>query len=272
MLAFSLPLWDLAQFASESDLYSYILLIPFISAYFIWEKWKQLPTVSAPDRLPAIGYALGALVALGGYAFARHQRTFLTEDEYLALMMTAFVLCFVGGCCWVLGRERIRALAFPIGLLVFLIPMPTALLDGVETFLQHGSAIAAAGFFHLAFADFARDGLVFALPTITIQVAPECSGIHSTLVLLITSVVAGQMFLRSPWKRTFLVLVVLPLALLRNGFRVFVLGELCTHVGPEMIDSPIHHRGGPIFFVLSLIPFFLLLLWLRKTDRKPPQS
>jgi exosortase/archaeosortase family protein len=60
---------------------------------------------------------------------------------------------------------------------------------------------------------------------------------------------------------------VIPLALLRNGFRVFVLGELCTHIGPQMIDTPIHHQGGPLFFALSLIPFFLLLVWLRKSER-----
>jgi exosortase/archaeosortase family protein len=61
---------------------------------------------------------------------------------------------------------------------------------------------------------------------------------------------------------------VFPLALLRNGFRVFTIGELCVHIGPDMINSPIHRRGGPLFFVLSLIPFFLLLLLLLKYDRR----
>ena len=34
-----------------------------------------------------------------------------------------------------------------------------------------------------------------------------------------------------------------------------------------MIDSTIHHRGGPFFFALSLIPQFLLLWWLRRQER-----
>ena len=114
---------------------------------------------------------------------------------------------------------------------------------------------------------FLRDGLEFRLPDITLQVAPECSGIHSTWVLFITSLVAGQMILRRPWSRVLLCLVVLPLALLRNGFRVFVIGELCVHLGPRMIDSPIHHRGGPLFFALSLVPFFLWLYFLRQRER-----
>jgi exosortase/archaeosortase family protein len=55
---------------------------------------------------------------------------------------------------------------------------------------------------------------------------------------------------------------------LRNGFRIFTIGELCVHIGPEMIDSPIHHKGGPLFFALSLIPFFILLTWLHRSERR----
>jgi exosortase/archaeosortase family protein len=115
-----------------------------------------------------------------------------------------------------------------------------------------------------------RDDLLFRLPGISLKVAAECSGIHSTLILFITSLLAGQVVLRQPWRRAALCLAVLPLALLRNGFRVFVLGQLCIHVSPRMIDSPIHHHGGPLFFVLSLVPFFLLLYYLRKTERTDP--
>jgi exosortase C (VPDSG-CTERM-specific) len=267
LLAFSVPLYELARFAAASDLYSYILLIPFVSGYLVWVQRGKLPPWSVPSRLPAAVFSLGGLAALAGYALAKHVDFRLTDADFLALMMTAFVLFFAGGGCWFLGREIMRTIAFPIGFLGFLVPMPTFLLDGIESFLQQGSALAAAGFFQLVGATFLREGLVFRLPAITLQVAPECSGIHSSLVLFITSSVAGYLFLRSPWKRAVLILAVIPLALLRNGFRVFVIGELCTHVGPEMINSPIHHRGGPLFFALSLIPFFLLLFFLRKSER-----
>ena len=267
VLAFSVPLYQLVRFAASSELYSYILLIPLVSGYLAWLQRGKLPACSGPARLPAAIFFFGGLVALAGYALACHSGGQLKLDNFLALMTTAFFLFFVAGCCWFLGKERIRALSFPIGFLVFLVPLPTFFLDGIEAFLQQGSALATEGFFRLAGATFFREGLIFHLPTITLLVAPECSGIHSSLVLLITSLVAGQLFLQSPWKRTVFAVAVIPLALLRNGFRVFVIGELCTHVGPEMIDSPVHHQGGPLFFALSLIPFFLLLLFLRKSER-----
>jgi exosortase/archaeosortase family protein len=86
-------------------------------------------------------------------------------------------------------------------------------------------------------------------------------------VLFITSLIASHLFLESPWRRIVLVAFVIPLAIVRNGFRILVIGLLCVHFGPHMIDSVIHHRGGPLFFVLSLGPLFLLLAWLRRQER-----
>ena len=172
-----------------------------------------------------------------------------------------------GAGCWFLGGAMMRFLAFPFFLLLFMIPFPVVLREAIETGLQHGSAVAADRMFILTGTPVLRDGMVFHLPGMTLQIAPECSGIHSTLILFITSLLAGQMILRQPWRRAALFLAVFPLALLRNGFRVFVLGQLCIHVGPQMIDSPIHHHGGPLFFLLSLVPFFLLLYFLKKTER-----
>jgi exosortase/archaeosortase family protein len=67
---------------------------------------------------------------------------------------------------------------------------------------------------------------------------------------------------------------VIPIALLRNGLRVFVIGQLCVRIGPEMIDSPIHRHGGPVFFAFSLIPFFALMFLLQKSEsrRRPGVS
>jgi exosortase C (VPDSG-CTERM-specific) len=167
-----------------------------------------------------------------------------------------------------LDRKTFRRFAFPLGFLIFMVPLPVAWVDVIEGFLQHRSASAAATLFRLYGTRFFRDQTYFQLPGINLEVAPECSGIRSSLALLITSIVAGYLFLESPVKRTVLALAVIPLAIIRNGFRVFVIGELCVHMGPEMIDSPIHRRGGPVFFVLSLVPFFLLLWLLIKVERR----
>jgi exosortase/archaeosortase family protein len=88
------------------------------------------------------------------------------------------------------------------------------------------------------------------------------------VVLFITSVLASHLFLKSTWRRVALLTFVIPLAIVRNGFRILVIGLLCVHIGPHMIDSTIHHRGGPIFFALSLIPLLVFMSWLRRHDKR----
>src|SRR5204863_103315 len=84
----------------------------------------------------------------------------------------------------------------------------------------------SAYFFNLTGTPVLRHGVVFQLPGITIEVAQECSGIRSSWVLFITSLVASHMFLKSPWRRAILVAFVIPLGVIRNGFRILVIGLL----------------------------------------------
>ncbi len=260
---FSPVLWSLARFAWRDELHSYIVLIPAVS-WYLARLQKNLPPVSVPAKFPAAIFSLAGLGLLAWHWFA--PRAALAD--HLAQTTLAFVLLLAATGFWFLGAARMRARAFPFALLLFLVPLPDAGREAVEVFLQNGSAWVAGWMFEVSDLPVLQTGLQFKLPGMTpLQVAPECSGIHSTLVLLITSLVAGNLFLQRPWSRATLCLAVIPLALLRNGFRIFVLGELCVHIGPHMIDSPIHHRGGPLFFALSLLPFCLLLYWLRRKER-----
>ena len=272
VLCFVFPLLNLAGFAVGSELYSYILLIPFISFYLIWIKRQNLSPTFLPARGITAGFLAAGLVMLAVYWLMLRHRFKMMEDDYLAVMTISFLLFFFGVCSWFLGRQFLRANVFPLSFLVFLIPLPEIAVSWIVAILQSGSAMVARGFFAMTGTPFLQDGLMFQLPGISIEIAPECSGIHSSLVLFITSLMAGYLFLRTPWKRAVFILAVIPLSILRNGFRVYVIGELCVHIGPHMIDSPIHRKGGPLFFALSLIPLFLLLVVLQKSERAGGRS
>jgi exosortase C (VPDSG-CTERM-specific) len=206
-------------------------------------------------------------IAIGTFLMAALSGLKLAPQDSVALSTFSFVLLVAGTCALFLDQASLRRAAFPLVFLVFMAPFPLAMEHAIETLLQRGSAPPAYWMLKLAGTPIFREDLIFQLPGITLQVAPECSGIRSTIVLFMTSLVAGHLFLRSRWKRAILTLFVIPLALIRNGFRIFVIGQLCVSVGPHMIESPIHHHGGPIFFALSLIPFAILTYFLVKSDR-----
>lgn len=266
VVCFAKPLWDLAKYSAGSELYSHILLVPFVSGYGIWLHRQRLWPEGKAVRKRALLPWLGGLGLLLGYAMARHSGYRPAREDYLAVSTLAFLLLFCGICCFWLDGKVLRVIAFPLALLSFMVPFPVMVRSWIETFLQHASALAADCLFTMCGTPFLREGLVFRLPGINLTVAPECSGIHSSLVLFITSLVAGQLFLCSPGKRAVLAFAVIPLGILRNAVRIVTIGELCIHVSPDMINSNLHRRGGPLFFLVSLVPLFLLLYALRRLE------
>jgi exosortase C (VPDSG-CTERM-specific) len=266
LAAFGRPLLGLANYAAHSSLHSYILLIPFVSGYLLYLRRDQLPKNHVAD-LP-----LGILALAGGlcvFLFA-HWLVFAerapADNYYFVLLTISLLCCLAAGVFFFFGRDWMRAAAFPLAYLIFMVPMPNAMADALETASQYASAEVANVFFQLSGTPILRAGRVFQLPNITIEVAQECSGIRSSWVLLMTSILAANLFLKTSWRRIVLLAFIIPLGILRNGFRILVIGLLCVNVGPQMIHSPIHTRGGPVFFVLSLIPLLLLLWWLRKSE------
>jgi exosortase C (VPDSG-CTERM-specific) len=242
------------------------LLIPFVSAYLIKLKWRELDFTRVFERrYPAIPLAAGAALLIG-YRFEARRGWTPVADDYFALM-TLSLLFFLLADAWVfLGGKNLRKLAFPIAFLFFSVPFPVAMRSRIETFLQHESADVAAAMLKLSGMPVLQEGTYFRLPGLRLDVAPECSGIRSSIILFITGLVAANLILNSNWRRVLLVVAMVPLALLRNGFRIFTISQLCVHIGPQMIESPIHRRGGPIFFGLSMIPFLFLLIYLRKKE------
>jgi exosortase C (VPDSG-CTERM-specific) len=273
LVVFALPLFHVVRFALQSELYSFIIIVPFVSAYLVWIDRGRLSPAGAPLHRfwSAIFLVIGLALVVGAVVIHQGGGQHAAVDA-MACSLYGFVALLGSAACWFLGRSTLRVIGFPLAFLFFLAPFPVAVEMGIETVLQHGSSWVAHRFLELSGMPVFREGTFFQLPGFSMQVAPECSGIRSTLALFLTSLVAGRMFLRSPANQIILAAVVLPLALVRNGFRVFVIGELCVEIGPHMIHSWIHRQGGPVFFALSLIPFSLILFLLLRRDRRANSS
>jgi exosortase C (VPDSG-CTERM-specific) len=268
LCTFAKPLLALANHAAHTELHSHVLLIPIIVGYLIYLRRKQLPTEYSSSPGWAL-FALGAGSAAVGFRWIfASSAGGLSLNDSLALTVLSMICFLAAGVFFFLGSRWMAAVRFPFAFLLFTIPLPDRLVEWLETGAKLASAEAADVLFRLSGIPFLRDGVVFHLPGITMQVAQECSGIRSSWVLFITGILAANLLLNSPVRRLALVAFVIPLGIVRNGFRILTIGLLCVHVGPHMIDSIIHHRGGPAFFALSLGPLFLLLWWLSRGEKK----
>jgi exosortase C (VPDSG-CTERM-specific) len=266
-LCFAGPLFELLRLTFRHELFSHAFLALLVSSYLIWVRRDRFTAAVEGVRWPGIAVGLAGFGVLAiswlGIGFKAGGTI-----ERLPFQILSFCLFLWSGGFLLLGAKMMRAGAFPALFLLFAVPLPTVLVDIVETALQHASAETAFRFIKLTGIPVFREGLMFQMPGIAIEVAKECSGIRSTLVLFITALLAGHFLLRSAWARIFLAAIVIPLGIVRNAFRVLFISVLAVQVDPLYIDSPIHHRGGPMFFILSLIPFTLTLLWFRKIENR----
>ena len=262
--ALALYLRELVAFAAHSQVHSYILLIPLVTAYLIYIRWKHL----SHELSSSWGYALLSAAAGTGALLASQYFVDLGQNDHMTLIALSFFCFVIAGTFLFLGSKWARSAMFPLFFLAFMIPLPEAAVDLLENASKEASAEVANWLFLISGTPFLRNGTLFQLPGITITVAKECSGIRSSLVLVITSLLAANMFLHTTWRRALLVCAVIPLGLLRNGFRVLVISLLCVHIGPDMINSVVHRRGGPVFFALSLVPLFAMLWLFRQQELK----
>jgi len=268
----SLVLWRhtiVATFglALRSDAYTHILLIVPISVALIVSEWRSRKPQPEPNFRAGLALLVPAiLIAFIGGGWWRPVS--LPVGMQLFLGMLAVVIWWIGSfvCCF--GTRISRMYVFSLCFLLWLVPLPEFALNHIVDFLQQGSAFAARLLFVLAGVPVTQDGIRLTVPGLTLEVAEECSSIRSSLLLLVTTMVLAQLFLRSAWGKGLVILAAIPLSIAKNGFRIFALSTLAVYVDPSFLHGWLHHQGGIVFFLLFLVGLFVLLWLVRWAERK----
>jgi exosortase len=266
--AFWAPLRALMQLALTSDTYSHILLIPFISLFLLWMERERLFKTVQPNHLFA-----GALLCLGVLvgAFARRAALISPDGDWLTLAILGFLCLIWAGFLFFYGTSVFKNALFPLLFLLLMVPLPGFLLDRFIEWLQVGSADVAELIFRMSGTPVLREGLIFVLPQVSIEVAKECSGIRSTQALLIVCLLAGYLLLRTNWRRSALLVAAVPVLIIKNGVRIATLTLLAIHVDPSFLTGRLHHEGGFVFFALGMLILLPLLWWFQKSEAARPR-
>jgi exosortase len=265
------PLTSTFALSLSDEQYTHILLILPISAALICVIWKDDRRLSEPlpgsSRVPA---AVFLIIALFANAVIRW-RVHLSPDIELSANMLTLVLWWIAAFALCFGARAARRALFPLCFLLWMVPLPEIVLNSVVGWLQQGSAASAHLLFAAAGIPVAQRGMLVHIPGLTLEVAPECSSIRSSLVLLVTTMVLAQLFLRSFWRKALVVAVAIPLSVAKNGLRIFTLGVLATHVDRSFLTGRLHRQGGGIFLLFALAAEFLLLWILHRGEAENPK-
>jgi exosortase len=175
---------------------------------------------------------------------------------------------WIAGFAFFFGRTAFSQARFPLAFLLLAIPIPDFFLDKAIYLLQKGSAEIAAILFDWSGVPVLREGFVFHLAHVNIEVARECSGIRSSLALLILAILVAYFYLKTFWKQVVLVAAGLFVMILKNGVRIVTLTLLASYVDPGFLYGRLHHQGGVFFFLLGLLMLAPLLWFLERSEPK----
>jgi len=261
------PLKHLVSLSLANDACSQIIVIPLISAGLIIAERRRIFA-----RL-CYSPGAGALLLTAGVLCFSLARTFsgsMGASDAFCLITASIVLIWLGGFTCFYGIQACRAGSFALLLLFLMIPVPEFLLARIVLALRQGSAAALSMLYSLLQVPFQQDGLVFSLPGVNISIAPECSGIRSSISLFVTGLLAGHFFLKSAWRRALLMVFIVPVAVLKNAIRVATISLLSAYVDPGFLNGRLHHQGGFVFALISvglLVPVLCLLQWSERRAR-----
>ena len=228
--------------------FSHGFLIPIVSFYFVYERRKQLFALSSSTAWRGFGLIIfGILLFLLGNL----------ATEYFTMRFSMLVV--LGGIIlFLLGKEFYKSLLFPLVFLIFMIPIPSVLMDRITFPMQLFASKVAARSLYLFGIPVLREGNIIQMANTSLEVAEACSGIRSLISLLALSVVFAFLSQKTTLKRVLLILSTFPIAIIANAARVTGTGILAHHYGDKVAQGFFHGFSGWILFVVAFICLFIV--------------
>ena len=230
------------QWETDEDM-GHGFFVPAIAGYIVWSRRDDLATIPAKTNYWGLALVLYAAVQL----------VIATLGAELFLARTAFIFSIIGSVLFIGGWNWVRALAFPLFLLFFMVPIPAILYNQITFPLQQIASRAAEFTLTLIGIPVFREGNILELPDgQRLQVVEACSGIRSLLTLTFLSLVYGYFFEKRTWIRVVLFLSTVPIAIIANAGRVTITGFL-ANIDPELSRGFFHTASGWMIFMIALI-------------------
>lgn len=231
------------------------VFVPVLSAWMLW---------SLRDRLSSGGgrswglFILGAGLALSGLGHA---------SQSLPAHVLAVIVAAAGVALYLRGPEWVRQAAFPLGFLLFMLPLPREVVAAVTVDLQHFIAWSSAALLDRLQFPVHQEGLLIYLPTVTLRVDRGCNGLRFLMVLLVVVIGFAQVYVPQRLRRLTVIAAAIPAAILANVLRVTAIAVATQLVGPDAADNWIHDYIGRALWAATLAGMMAFAVVLRRTER-----
>jgi exosortase len=246
---YSPVLWRLVRQWYEDPDYSHGFLVPLLSLYLIWQRRDKLAVV---ERKPS-AWGLAIVLFSLGLLFLGS----LGAELFLTRVSIIITIC--GLIVYFAGWRLLKAMSFPLAFLLFAIPIPVLIYNQIVFPLQFvASSFATRVLEILNLFPIMREGNVLIMPGMRLEVVEACSGIRSLMSLMALAAGYGYLAEKSIPVRWFLILAMIPLAIISNGTRVMITALMTNYIGPKAAEGFMHEFSGWVIFVVATILFLAL--------------
>jgi exosortase len=253
ILVFSRTLLALWHSWQHNPNYSHGFLIVPISLGIIWLKRKEIAAVRLAPSWTGF-WLIGCSLAV--FVLGMRMDT-LTFQGYALLGTLAGLALYAGG-----GR-LLKALGFPIGYLLFMLPFPPWFVHKLSFGLKLLAARGSCGISRSAGIPLMEDGMSLYFSSGTMKIENACSGMQSLIALLSLGALFAYFSHGSWWKRGLLFLLAVPIALLSNIIRITALCFVANFSSVATATGLFHEVSGFVLFAFA----FLALLGSKKVLR-----
>lgn len=247
--ALAIPtLWRLGRWVWPADEQGHGPLVLLVSAVLLIRRWPEVQKLkispSAVDRRVAWLLFTTALLV---YALGRSQAILLGEVGALIVLLVSLILLHR-------GHRALRILAFPLAFLMFMVPLPEALVAAVTAPMKSAVSTVAAYLLQQAGQPVARSGVMLTAGPYQLLVADACAG----LTTLFTLEALGLLYLHIRghaqwWRNALMAVLVVPIAFAANVLRVITLVMVTLWWGDAAGQGFAHDLAGLTLFVVALV-------------------
>jgi exosortase len=239
--------------------YTHGLVIPLVSAFIMWRKREELGKAGG-DGTGILGLAVVllsfALLVIGTAA-----------SEHFTMRISLPLLIF-GAVLFVKGREFTRIAAFPVLLLLLMVPIPYIIYYKISFPMQVMSAKLSSGILNLIKVSVIRKGNILLLPGYTLEVVAACSGLRSLMTMFTLAVIVAYFSSLSISRKIILALCAVPVAIAANTVRLVVTALGAYTIGPAFAEGIIHDISGLIVFLVGLTMLLICMGILRWSESR----
>jgi exosortase len=225
---------------------SHGMLVPLVSAYFLWtNRAELLETKISSVSWGAYVLFFSMLVYLASYAGS------------LAFVSRCMIVCsLMGLVLFCLGKEFFRQTAFPILFLLFMIPVPEAIVNLVSLPLQLFATEVSTSLIQTFAIPAYREGNMVYFVNTQLEVAEACSGIRSLVSLAMIAVIFAHLLKKGWGISSILLLSAVPFSILANILRVTGTGVLAHTFGSKVATGFLHDISGLAVFLFGMSMLF----------------